>query len=356
MSQTNLPVFGRGTNDWEQRIMYFQTGSNTAYMYIYANIWDGYGTFWMDDVVLRLKDTPISTPVVTATPNVTTTPVVIPGPAVTATPTPASGSTIAYLGDARPSKFSKKGITDLTADMNQKVDAIFMVGDMDHVSQTVKAYKASNVNTIPIYFVVGNHEIDNGDMGYLRSMSLPTTFKINPAPKGTEKTAYSVDVGNVHVVNMNIYWDGKNNDAYWKYGGSDGGWIAPQLYNWVKSDLSSTSSWKVVIGHEPLYPKKRHVGDSLDADKANRDNFEKMLVSQGVSIFVGAHTHYASVNLHDTVYHVDAGISGAKTVDGEDPYASITYTVSTPNSLILTWKHENPTWNNPKITTYTIRK
>ena len=105
-----------------------------------------------------------------------------------------------------------------------------------------------------------------------------------------------------------------------------------------------------------MYPKSRHVGDSLDADTTNRDNFEKLLVAQGVSIFVAAHTHYATVNLHDSVYHVDAGISGAKTVDGEDPYASITYTVSTPNSLTLTWKHENPTWSNPKVTTYTISK
>jgi len=356
LNQTNLPVFGRGTNDWEQKRMEFQTGSNTAYIYIYANIWNGYGTFWMDDIVLRLKDTP--------TPAVTATPVVIPGPAITATPTPALGSTIAYLGDARPSKFGNKGITDLTADLNQiipqsptgKVDAIFMIGDMDHVSQTVQAYKASNVNTIPIYFVVGNHEIDNGDMGYIRSLTIPTTFKINPAPPGTDKTAFSVDIGDIHVVDMNIYWDGKNNDAYWKYGGTDGGWIAPELYNWVNQDLSSTSSWKVVLGHEPMYPKSRHVGDSLDADTTNRDNFEKLLVSKGVSLFVAAHTHYATVNLHDSVYHVDAGISGAKTVDGEDPYASITYTVSTPNDLTLTWKHENPTWSNPKVTTYTIRK
>ena len=50
------------------------------------------------------------------------------------------GSTIAYLGDARPSKFGTAGITELTKDLNQvvpqsptgKVDAIFMIGDMDH--------------------------------------------------------------------------------------------------------------------------------------------------------------------------------------------------------------------------------
>ena len=55
-----LPVFGKGTNDWAQRTVEFQTAANTRYLYVYANIWNGYGNFWMDDVVVRLKDT--STP------------------------------------------------------------------------------------------------------------------------------------------------------------------------------------------------------------------------------------------------------------------------------------------------------
>jgi len=35
---TNLPLFNRGTNDWEQKILEFQTGPNTSYIYFYANI------------------------------------------------------------------------------------------------------------------------------------------------------------------------------------------------------------------------------------------------------------------------------------------------------------------------------
>ena len=67
LSQINIPVFSKGTNDWTQKTLQFKTGSTAKYIYIYANIWNGYGTFWMDDVVLRLKDTPI--PTVTATPT-----------------------------------------------------------------------------------------------------------------------------------------------------------------------------------------------------------------------------------------------------------------------------------------------
>ncbi len=68
--QINL-IFSKGTNDWTQKQIDFQTGSNTAYLYVYANIWNSYGTFWVDDVVLSLKTslTPIPTPTPTPTPT-----------------------------------------------------------------------------------------------------------------------------------------------------------------------------------------------------------------------------------------------------------------------------------------------
>ncbi len=354
LRQTNLPIFSRGTNDWEQKTVEFQTGSNTSHIYFYANIWGGYGTFWMDDVTLSLKNTPATTtplpaPTIPLPAPTTTTPLPSPTPIIT------EGSTIAYLGDARPSKFGNAGITELTKDFNQlipqsptgKVDAIFMIGDMDKIPQTQQAYSASNVNNIPIFYVVGNHEVDtSGDVEAIKAMTLK--LPVNRGPTGTEKTTYSVDVGGIHVVNMNEYWDGKTNDAY------GNGYVPDALYNWMSTDLSGTTKYKIVVGHEPLYPKKRHGGDSLDANTANRDKLQNLFVSKDVKVFIGAHTHYATVNTVGGVYHVDAGVSGQKTEDGEDPFASITYTYTTENSLVLTWKHENPTWSTPKITSYTI--
>ncbi|MCX9082161.1 MAG: metallophosphoesterase, partial [Candidatus Methanoperedens sp.] len=349
---TNFTLFNRGTNDWEQKTLEFQTGSNTSYIYFYANIPGGYGTFWMDDVTLGLNNTPATTPPLPE-PTITTPIPTIPLPAPT--PIVTAGSTIAYLGDARPSKFGAAGITELTKDLNQiipqsptgKVDAIFMIGDMDKIPQTQRAYSASNVNNIPIFFVVGNHEVDtSGDVEAIKAMTLK--LPVTRGPTGTEKTTYSVDVGGMHVVNMNEYWDGKTNDAY------GNGYVPDALYNWMSTDLSGTTNYKIVVGHEPLYPTKRHLGDSLDANKANRDKLQNLFVSKDVKIFIGAHTHYATVNTVDGVYHVNAGVSGQKTKDGEDPYASIIYTYTTENSLVLTWKHENPTWSTPKIATYTI--
>ncbi len=73
LHQTNL-AFDSGTNDWIQKSMDFKTGPDTAYLYVYANIWDGYGTFWVDDVSLSKTSAPAPTPTPTAKPTSTAEP------------------------------------------------------------------------------------------------------------------------------------------------------------------------------------------------------------------------------------------------------------------------------------------
>ncbi len=368
--QTNiLPVFDRGTNDWTQRQVEFQTAANTRYLYVYANIWNGYGNFWMDDVVLRLKDVPTSTPEVTATPTVTATPEVTVTPTVTVTPEvteapiPSSDATIVYMGDSHPEQFGTAGITELTKNFNQvvpqsptgKVDAIVLMGDFVRYSMVQQAFADSNVQKIPVFWVMGNHEAKVGDAGAIRNLYSILKLPTNPGPNGTDKTTYSFNVGNIHVINMNEYWDGEKNDA-WIGGGISGGYVGTALYNWISNDLSKTSDWKIVVGHEPLYPSGKLIGNSLDSDKANRDKLQALFVSEKVSVFVSGHTHSASIVKHDTVYHVASGVTGAKKRNSNDKFQSLIYTYTTTNNLVLTWKHENPTWSTPKIETYTISK
>ncbi len=54
IKQTNI-IFNKGTNDWAQKNVSFITNSSTSWIYVYANIWKGYGTFWFDDVELYEK-------------------------------------------------------------------------------------------------------------------------------------------------------------------------------------------------------------------------------------------------------------------------------------------------------------
>lgn len=54
--QSNLD-FNGGTKDWTEKKLDFKTSSNTTNIVVYANIWSGYGTFWVDDVELYEEGT-----------------------------------------------------------------------------------------------------------------------------------------------------------------------------------------------------------------------------------------------------------------------------------------------------------
>lgn len=52
ITQKNLN-FGFGTTDWTEKTTTFTTTADTVYIRVYANIHNGYGTFWFDDVKLN---------------------------------------------------------------------------------------------------------------------------------------------------------------------------------------------------------------------------------------------------------------------------------------------------------------
>ncbi|WP_218837918.1 hypothetical protein, partial [Candidatus Methanoperedens nitratireducens] len=86
LRQTSL-YFPKGSADWNQLQTTFTTGDGTAYIGVYANIWNGYGSFWVDDVSLSQTSASTATPAPTATPDTT------PAPAATSDPTPAPTTT-----------------------------------------------------------------------------------------------------------------------------------------------------------------------------------------------------------------------------------------------------------------------
>ena len=48
--------FGSETTDWTQKTATFTTTTDTVYIRVYANFWNGYGTLWFDDVELYKSD------------------------------------------------------------------------------------------------------------------------------------------------------------------------------------------------------------------------------------------------------------------------------------------------------------
>jgi hypothetical protein len=287
--------------------------------------------------------------------------------------------TVAYLSDGRPSQEKSNSKRNLTIDFNQiiaqsptkQVDAVIMLGDMDTFEKTSKAYGESTARNIPVFYEVGNHELGNkADLPEIRKSFTSYPFNPLPGPEGSRDTTYSFNLGDMHIVVLNEYWDGNNNgvcdwktpsggmnadDSCFKYDGTDGGFIPDALFKWLENDLdSNTKNWTIVTGHEQLYPSGRHVGDSLDADKENRDKLEKLFVSKNLSAFIGAHTHFSSVITKDNIFHVDAGVCGIQTISGSgDSFASIIYTtVDSSGQFKIVHAKENPTWGTSKSSTY----
>jgi len=253
----------------------------------------------------------------------------------------AASTTIAFVPDARPIHSSSNSV--LIEDLDQiiphspdgQVDAVVMVGDMDPIDSgtfnTIAAYSESTAKNIPSFFVVGNHEVDanNYDMDFIRSRFSEYSFTPNPGPAGTSNTTYSFNVGDIHVVVLNEYWDGDSDpacawyipdgrantgDACFKYSTDDGGFIPDALFTWLENDLNAnTRNWTVVVGHEPLYPQgTNHVGNSLDEDATNRDRLQNLFISKDVTAFIGAHTHQSNLTTIDTIIHADAGVVGTQ--------------------------------------------
>lgn len=250
--------------------------------------------------------------------------------------------TIAYLSDGRPGKEKSNSERNLTIDFNQiipqsptkRVDAVIMLGDMDTIEKTSRAYAESTARNIPVFYEIGNHELENkADLPKIKKLFTSYPFNPLPGPDGSKDTTYSFNIGDMHIVVF----------------------IPDALFKWLENDMDrNTKNWTIVTGHEPLYPGGRHVGDSLDKDKENRDKLEKLFVSKNVSAFIGAHTHGSNVITKDNLFHVDAGVCGIQTVLGSgDSFASIIYTTVDPGGHFkIIHARENPTWVTPKNNIY----
>ncbi len=86
--------------------------------------------------------------------------------------------------------------------------------------------------------------------------------------------------------------------------------------------LAQRKKWIIVVGHEPLYPWGRHVGDSLDANLTNRDELENIFISKNVTAFIAGHTHYSGFKAIDNIFHANAGVL-VDNVGNGDKFATI---------------------------------
>lgn len=161
---------------------------------------------------------------------------------------------------------------------------LFLVacGDIDPVASNMAIYNDTLAYpNLPSYYpVVGNHEFETpSDMDYILNSMIPNLK--NLVNTGRQAT-YSFDYGNVHCIVLDEYSTNGNGE------------VDANLQAWLQQDLNTTDQDHVfVFGHEPAFPRYRHVGDSLDQFPESRNAFWNMLViDPRVRAYFCGHTHY----------------------------------------------------------------
>jgi predicted phosphodiesterase len=181
----------------------------------------------------------------------------------------------------------------------------FMVvlGDIDPPQATRDLMDKVFGKDYPWYVVRGNHDKDDASMEYLRSLnrgdkSYPHLVRKGPA--GCEETTYSFDWNEVHFVVLNVFYDGKTDNAKEAN-------VVPGLLAWLEDDLKQNKEQHIfVFGHKPLFSvldmdngTQRHNGEVLDMYPDNSLKFQRLLLKYHVVAYVSGHTHcasYASIN------------------------------------------------------------
>jgi len=219
-----------------------------------------------------------------------------------------------YCGSTKDTPQYFRGVCEGIAALGE---GAFMVspGDFDTASDadgTIRKYLGQDYLWYP---GVGNHDVDASDMAWLRSYnydpngSTPPNI-VNSGPPNCSQTTYSFDYKNLHLVMLNVYYDGGSDT------GTDGD-VVDALYNWLAADLNATNRAHIfVFGHEPAHPQPdadngilRHKGDSLDKYPAHRDRFWDLLKSKNVVAYIHGHTHgFSAVNV-DGVWELDSAHS-----------------------------------------------
>lgn len=198
------------------------------------------------------------------------------------------------------------------------------------------------------YPAVGNHDMQEAHaMAWLRDeynngngMRPPLkNFTNQDGPETSKETTYSWDHGDAHFVMLNVYWDGKNDAAYFD------GRAGEALLAWLARDLEvNTKPYVFVIGHEPAYPRLEPgmAGHSLDSHPKERDALWDLLEAKGVTAYICGHQHFSSIYRRPggSVWQITAGSSGIETMlarQGEDRYSSsyfLSITVGSQDVLV----------------------
>lgn len=196
----------------------------------------------------------------------------------------------AVMGDsqnfsfANPNGYFQKTVKNIAG---HNPDLVFSTGDLvsssDNYTEYSKKFGEWKKIQTPLlsktYAAMGNH--DNVDRKGVRAWQSAFDFPTN-GPDGYTELAYSFDFKNSHFVVL----ASDNPDQHQ---------IDKNQRNWLDQDLSKNKKENTfVFFHEPAYPTSSKIGESLDAQKGDRDALWSILEKHDVTAVFNGHEHIVS--------------------------------------------------------------
>ena len=158
-----------------------------------------------------------------------------------------------------------------------------------------KATAPIRKKNIPLYITMGNHS------GYTKLAR--EAFTKRYVNKKTGTLYYSVDVKNCHFI---VLCSELKNEA---------SQITGKQLEWLKGDLKRAAGKHIfVLLHRPLYPKIKHLKDSLNKYPKKRDALAGLFKQYNVDMVFVGHVHVYNFSVVGGLNQIIAGGSGAPLV------------------------------------------
>ncbi len=168
-------------------------------------------------------------------------------------------------------------------------DVVYPTGEEHHYDRRFFAPYRSLIKTVPIFPVLGNHDVHKGHAAaFLENFHPPLK-----SPRST-KRYYSFDWGGAHFVAL---------DSELYYGDKDD--VPEKQKEFLEQDLAATRKrWKFAFLHRSPYGSSRHGGD-----ERVREDFAPNFAEHGVDlVFVGhEHIYESTVPIRGVTYVVSGG-------------------------------------------------
>ncbi|MFA6973121.1 MAG: metallophosphoesterase [Parcubacteria group bacterium] len=208
----------------------------------------------------------------------------------------------AILGDTQrfDAANSAGGFQQAVRAINGKdVDFVMTVGDLlsscdkGCAGKLVEWQKIIGLLAPKTYAVMGNHDRtgrSTADEAWQKVFEMPTN-----GPAGYSEMVYSFDFKNTHFVVLNSE---KPKEHV----------INKTQRDWLESDLGANKKENILVFyHEPAYPVSSKIGESLDFEKKERDEFWNILTKYQVTAVFNGHEHIFSRRKIGNIYQFVVG-------------------------------------------------